>query len=51
MFNCPFLNVKRDYVRLSYERKKSSAKNKLNKSYNERTQQLIEIGEKNPFKQ
>ena len=39
------------YISLSYERKKSSAKNKLNKSYNERTQQLIEIGEKNPFKQ
>ena len=42
---------KGDYIRLSYERKRKSASNKLNKLYNERTQQLIEIGEKNPFKQ
>ena len=39
------------YIKLSYERKQSSAITKLNKLYNERTQHLIEIGEKNPFKQ
>ena len=39
------------YISLSYERKKSSAKSKLNGIYNERTQHLIEIGKKNPFKQ
>lgn len=38
------------YIRLSYERKKSSVKNKLNITYNERTQQLSKIGELNPFK-
>jgi hypothetical protein len=39
------------YISLSYERKKSSAKNELNKLYKERTQHLLEIGENNPFKQ
>jgi len=38
------------YIRLSYERKKSSVKNKLNIIYNERTQHLSKIGESNPFK-
>ena len=38
------------YIRLSYERKKSSVKNKLNIIYNERTQHLTKIGELNPFK-
>lgn len=39
------------YIKLSYERKQSSVKNKLNKIYNERTQLLLEIGERNPFNQ
>ncbi len=39
------------YIKLSYERKRSSAKNKLCKLYNERTQLLAEIGERNPFNQ
>ena len=39
------------YIKLSYERKQSSAKNKLNKIYNERTQLIAEIGERNPFNQ
>lgn len=39
------------YIKLSYERKQSSVKNKLNKIYNERTQLLLEIGKINPFNQ
>lgn len=38
------------YIKLSYKRKKSSLKSKLNLIYNERTQHLSKIGELNPFK-
>lgn len=39
------------YLRLSYERKRNSKTSKINRIYNERIQQLFEIGKRNPFNQ
>ncbi len=39
------------YLRLSYERKRNPKKSDINRIYNERTQQLFEIGKRNPFNQ
>jgi hypothetical protein len=39
------------YLGLSYERKRNPKKSKINRIYNERTQQLFEIGKRNPFNQ
>ena len=39
------------YLRLSYERKQNPKKSKINRIYNEITQQLFEIGKRNPFNQ
>ena len=37
------------YLRLSYERKRNPKESKINRIYNEKTQQLFEIGKRNPF--